>query len=93
VKAAALGALRGVRAVHSRARRPGAAHRRDHNRRGRGELPVLEGAADTLARAPGAPVFCQTRPGSDADVWLRARRYRASPSTRQGSFGNYRYDR
>jgi len=54
---------------------------------------VLEGAADTLARAPGAPVFCQTRPGSDADVWLRARRYRASPSTRQGSFGNYRYDR
>jgi FkbM family methyltransferase len=59
-----------------------------------GELPVLEGAAATLARTPAAPVFCETRPGSDADRWLLARGYRASPlDARPGSFGNYRYVR
>jgi FkbM family methyltransferase len=59
-----------------------------------GELPVLEGAAETLARVPGAPVFLETRPDSAADAWLRGRGYRASPLDAQpGSFGNYRYDR
>jgi len=58
------------------------------------EAEVVAGMRRTLAARPAAVIFCETSPGSDADRWLTAQGYTATClEIRQGSFGNYRYDR
>jgi FkbM family methyltransferase len=58
------------------------------------EAEVLAGMRQTLATRPSATIFCETSPGSAADGWLTAHGYTGTClELRQGSFGNFRYDR